>query len=98
MRQIVIKGSHRMPEGALLALNQMFDLSHMAALTDAARRPPALSDPSPLITAGQETWTTTAGAATFTSATAAHQFARYNGTVAVAAEDAKAPVSLAGVL
>ena len=98
MRQIVIKGSHRMPEGALLALNQMFDLSHMAALTDAARRPPALSDPSPLITADQETWKTTAGAATFTSATAAHQFARYNGTVAVAAEDAKAPVSLAGVL
>jgi hypothetical protein len=33
----------------------------------------------------------------YTSATAAHQFARQSGGVAVAAADASAPVSLAGV-
>jgi hypothetical protein len=44
-----------------------------------------------------EEWTTVAGG-TFSSATAAHQSARYNDSVALAAVDAAAPVSLAGVV
>ncbi|MGI8867337.1 MAG: DUF6603 domain-containing protein [Mycobacteriales bacterium] len=93
VRQIVITDTGR-TEFAGLA----FDLSHLAALTDAAAKPPALSDPTPLVSALQETWTTPAGAQVFSSATAAHQFARYNATVAVAAADAAAAVDLVGVL
>jgi hypothetical protein len=72
-------------------------LAHIAALVAAAGRPPALSDGSPLVTAGSETWTATGTAQTFTSATAAHQFVRYHSGVALAATDAAAPVELAGV-
>jgi hypothetical protein len=57
-----------------------------------------LSDPTGLITAGLETWTTVDGAETFTSATAAHQFARYHATPALAAMDVAAPLDLAAVL
>ncbi|MGZ4711266.1 MAG: DUF6603 domain-containing protein, partial [Acidimicrobiales bacterium] len=96
MRQIVIQGGHRHdPVDGIF-----FDLSHIAALTDAARRPPALSDATPLITAAQEVWTAATPTTTelFASATAAHQFARHHDAVAVAEADAAAPVSLAGVL
>jgi hypothetical protein len=66
-------------------------------LIDAARKPPALSDATPLITAKQEVWAVTSAADTFTSATAAHQFVRYHSGVAQASADAAAPLNLAGV-
>jgi hypothetical protein len=94
VHQIVIREKHR----ADAVAGVLFDLSHMAAITAAARRPPALSDASPLVTTLQEAWTTASGADAFTSATAAHQFARYHGTVAVTVSDVKAPVSLMGVI
>jgi hypothetical protein len=66
-----------------------------------SRRPPALSDSAPLVTASRETWATVAsggGTATgYASATAAHQFARQRGGVAIATADANAPVNLAGI-
>jgi hypothetical protein len=97
VRQIVIRAKVRRPEGvgAPLPLGHLFAL---AALTEAAGKPPALSDPTGLITAGLETWTTVDGAETFTSATAAHQFARYHATTALAAMDVAAPLDLAAVL
>jgi hypothetical protein len=49
------------------------------------------------VTATRETWTATGTAEVFTSATAAHQFARYHAGVALAATDAATPVDLAGV-
>jgi len=63
----------------------------------AARRPPALSNPVPHITANREQWTIVAGgrpAPVFDSATAAHQTARITAGVAVAALDASNPVDL----
>jgi hypothetical protein len=94
VRQIVIRyGVPIDPYGGA-----SLDLTLMAALTHAARRPPALSDASPLVTTRRETWTTADGAATFTSASAAHQFARYNATVAVPEADAATAVPMAGVL
>lgn len=94
VHQIVIREKHR----ADPVVGVLFDLSHMAALTAASRRPPALTDASPLVTTLQETWTTASGADAFTSATAAHQFARHHNTVAVAVSDVQAPVSLVGVI
>jgi hypothetical protein len=94
VEQIVILGGKIVrndPDGVRTSL------AHIAALVAAAGRPPALSDGSPLVTAGSETWTATGTAQTFTSATAAHQFVRYHSGVALAATDAAAPVELAGV-
>ena len=93
VRQIVISNGRRIDSHA-----SRFDLSLLAALTVAAGRPPALSDHSPAVTARQETWSTPEKGQVFDSATAAHQFARYHATVAVAAADAADPVDLAGVL
>jgi hypothetical protein len=85
---VEVVGEH-LDVGALVA---------MSAMTDAARRPPVLSDTSALVTAHPEKWATVAGGGeSFDSATAAHQFARYHDTLAVPAVDAAAPVSLAGV-
>jgi hypothetical protein len=73
------------------------DLARTAALVSAARRPPALSNPVPQITANREQWTIVAGgrpAPVFDSATAAHQTARVTAGVAVAALDAANPVDL----
>jgi hypothetical protein len=73
------------------------DLARTAALVSAARRPPALSNPVPHITANREQWTIVAGgrpAPVFDSATAAHQTARITAGVAVAALDASNPVDL----
>lgn len=95
VRQIVIS-SGATAEIAGLRL-EVSALAAMAAMTEAARRPPALSDTSALVTAQPEEWTTVAGGTSFTSATAAHQFARYHDTLAVPAVDAAAPVSLVGV-
>lgn len=96
VKQIVIRGGQVVSDGP----GSAFDLGHLEALTTAARRPPALSDAAPLVTARREAWTAATGVAThgFTSATAAHQFARYHGTVALAKADSDVPVSLAGVL
>jgi hypothetical protein len=93
VQQIVISYGHRSP----LADATFLDVSVMAALTDAARKPPALSDTTPIITVQAEQWASLADGSMFRSATAAHQHARYHGGVAVAAADAAAPVSLAGV-
>jgi hypothetical protein len=93
VKQIVISSGHRSEFTGLF-----FDLSHITALTDAAGKPPALSNSSPLVVAEREAWTIPAGGEVFSSATAAHQFARYAATVAVASADAAAPVDLSGVL
>jgi hypothetical protein len=93
LRQIVIRNRIRHDETSGL----LFDVSHLSALVDAAGKPPALSDTTPLVTVLSETWTTTDGAATFTSATAAHQFARYAATQAVCATDAANPVDLVAI-
>ena len=73
------------------------DLVAMVALVTAAGKPPALSNAAPLVTATQEVWTATSTANTFSSATAAHQFVRYNAGVAQASADAAAPLNMAGV-
>jgi hypothetical protein len=75
----------------------MTKLADIAALVTAAGLPPAVSDIKPIITANQETWRATTTSASFDSATAAHQFVRYNQGIAQASADAAAPVDLAGV-
>ena len=73
------------------------DLTGVAALVNAAGKPPALSNASPLVTATQEVWNATSASGTFASATAAHQHVRYHAGVAQASADAAAPLNLAGV-
>lgn len=73
------------------------DLVAMVALVSAAGKPPALSDAAPLVTAKQEVWAATSTVDAFSSATAAHQFVRYNSGVAQPSADAAAPLNLAGV-
>ena len=72
-------------------------IAAMAQMTGAARRPAALSDTTPLVTASPEQWTAVADGTSHGSATAAHQHARYHGGVAVAGADAADPVSMAGL-
>ena len=91
--QIVI--SNKVVGGALQALS--VNLAGIAALVDAAGKPPALSNATPLINAKQEVWAATSSPEAFPSATAAHQFVRYNAGVAQASADAAAPLNLAGV-
>ncbi|WP_412544410.1 DUF6603 domain-containing protein [Longispora sp. K20-0274] len=71
-------------------------LDHVASLVDAAGKPPALSDTTPLVTALPEAWTATGSP--FANATAAHQHARHHGGVALSVADAANPITLAGVL
>jgi hypothetical protein len=93
VRQIVIRyGNLADPEDG-----KTFNLAGMVAITAAARQPPALSNAAPLVTARTETWTATSSAASFASATAAHQFVRRNAGLAQASADAAAPVDLTGV-
>ena len=73
------------------------DLGAATMLVTAARKPPALSDATPIITATQEEWRATSTLASFASATAAHQFVRYNKGIAQAAADAAKPLNMAGV-
>jgi hypothetical protein len=73
------------------------NLLAMVELVSGARKPPALSDVTPLVTATQETWQATSAPGTFSSATAAHQFVRYHAGIAQASADAAAPLNLAGV-
>ncbi|MCC7124913.1 MAG: hypothetical protein IT178_08695 [Acidobacteria bacterium] len=91
--QIVIRDGVLSVDGE----GQRVSLATTAVLVGAARQAPALSDTSPLVTATQEEWRATSATTTFTSATAAHQFVRYNAGVAQAAADAAAPLNLAGV-
>lgn len=95
MKQIVIRSGVREEFIGLL-----FPLGHIASLVAAAGAPPALSDASPLVSALPEVWASTTSAATeeFASASAAHQFARHNGTVALPLADTSAPVSMVGVV
>jgi hypothetical protein len=96
VRQIVIRSKVR-----LTAVDGLHvDLGDMAALTGAARQPPALSNASAVIEAAQEVWAApvSGGKEVFASATAAHQYARYSSTVAMPLTDLDAPVQLAGVL
>jgi hypothetical protein len=75
-------------------------LGAISALVEAGRLAPALGDTVALVSAVRESWAVvgSGGAeATHDSATAAHQFARVGGMVAVASADAAAPVDLAGV-
>jgi Family of unknown function (DUF6603) len=94
VRQIVIIGGKVIDDkeggtsGSLLAA---------VLLIDAAYKPPALSNATPLITAKQELWTATSTPDKFASATAAHQFVRYHSGIAQASADAAAPLNLAGV-
>jgi hypothetical protein len=92
--QIVIKEHEQVAS----ALGKTLLLNHIGDLVGAASRPPALSDAGPLVTALAAEWTTTGSGATYSSATAAHQAARYGDGVAVVAADASDPVDLAGVL
>jgi len=77
------------------------DVAWLTELVMSSRRGPALSDATPLVTATREEWATVVpwggSSKGYTSATTAHQFARQQGGVAVAAADADATVSLAGV-
>lgn len=93
VRQIVI--SDGAPDNGVFG--KLVDLASIVALVKAAGKAPALSDATAMVTARQEIWTATSSASTFASATAAHQFVRYNAGVAQASADAAAPVSLAGV-
>lgn len=72
------------------------DVSLTTALVRGARLPPTLSDPTPQLVAGHESWVVLGGPAA-TSATAAHQEARQSGSVAVAAADAANPVDLSAL-
>jgi hypothetical protein len=92
--QIVIRYGVMSVEGE----GQPVGLAAASALVSAAGKRPALSDAAALVTATQEEWTATSTAATFASASAAHQFVRYNKGVAQAAADAASPLNLAGVL
>ncbi|SEF01887.1 hypothetical protein SAMN05519104_7799 [Rhizobiales bacterium GAS188] len=93
VRQIVIRNGHMTdPEDG-----KTLDLASMVAITTAAGKPPALSNAAPLVTAKTETWTATGSAASFASATAAHQFVRRHAGVAQASADAAAPVDMTGV-
>lgn len=73
------------------------DLGAAAGLVVAARRPPALGDATPILTAQLETWRATGAPTVFTSASAAHQFVRYNGGIAQPSADAAAPLDLTGI-
>jgi hypothetical protein len=95
---IVIVGGSRV--GRLAAL--VTDLGAISKLVTGSRAAPALSDPSPLIVAGLEQWSVIGGfggSGPYLSATAAHQYARQNGTgaTAVSVHDASAAVDLSGV-
>lgn len=92
VKQIVISNGNKLDVRGI-SLN----LVDVVALVSAAGKPPALSDATPLITATQEVWRASSSMTEFASATAAHQFVRYNNGIAQAAADAAAPLSLAGV-
>jgi hypothetical protein len=94
IEQIVIKNRNL----AARYLNaKQVNLVAMAALVTAAGRPPALSNAKSLVTANQEIWTATGAPGNFASATAAHQFVRYQSGVAQPVADAAKPLNLAGV-
>ena len=77
------------------------DLTNVAGIVHASRRPPELSNAAALVNAQRENWSVVGpglAATTFDSATAAYQSARDTpGAIAVAELDASRPVDLAGV-
>ncbi|WP_331758663.1 hypothetical protein OG225_41010 (plasmid) [Nocardia sp. NBC_01377] len=73
------------------------DLARLATMVVAARAEPALSDPTPVLSAVREQWVEVGTGTMHQSATAAHEFAR-GSTVAVAAADLAEPVDLTGVM
>jgi len=73
-------------------------LAAASTLVIAAGQLPALSNTTALVTAKQEEWMATSATTTFASASAAHQFVRYNKGVAQAAAEAAAPLDLTAVL
>jgi len=83
--------------GGTKAEGRLVDLVDMVAIVSSARRGPALSDATPLLTAAHEVWAATSTADAFSSATAAHQFVRYHAGIAQASADAKVPVNTTGV-
>src|SRR4051794_35451367 len=62
------------PEAAFASIG--FDLSHVAELVLAARRPPALSEMAPLVVAHEQRWRVSGPFPDFDNATAAHQLSR----------------------
>ena len=98
VQQIVIRTDAPAVQVPLLE-GDHFELAHLSDLIAAAAAPPATSPGAPLVTALPEEWMTVSPGTVGNhgNATAAHQSARYGGGVAVAAQDAVAPVSLAGV-
>jgi hypothetical protein len=96
LRQVVLRTGGGRVE--LLAAT-LPDLTGVSAIVAAASAGPALSDQVPVLTAVREGWTVLgAGSGSFASATAAHEFARGAGGVAVPKVDQVEPVALAGVL
>lgn len=101
--QVVI--DTRLPKPNLAARNGvLLDLKYHGTMVEAARAEPALSDPSPVLSATRELWTAVGSNAVFQSATAAHEFARDESTrtkrttVAVPRVDLDESVVLTGVL
>ena len=92
--QIVIRYGVMSVEGE----GQPVGLAAASTLVIAAGQLPALSNTTALVTAKQEEWMATSATTTFTSASAAHQFVRYNKGVAQAAAEAAAPLDLTAVL
>src|SRR5262249_44567484 len=79
------------------AIAKLINLAEIPPLVTAGGRLPSLSDAPPLITATQEAWRATSTPGSFDSATAAHQFVRYNKGIAQPSADAAAPLDLVGV-
>jgi hypothetical protein len=101
--QIVIDTRH--PELHLIAVEGvLLDLMGAAAMIQAARDTPAVSDPTPVLSYAREQWTAIGTGNVLNSATAAHEFARDQSrrakqvTVAVPVADLDQPVVLAGVV
>lgn len=94
VEQLVIIGGAPLGVGVNAKLTALKGIS---TLVTAAGQAPALSNATPMIVATSETWTASSTPETFTSATAAHQFARYNKGIALAATDVAAAVSLVGI-
>ncbi len=96
VRQIVIdmrSGTVSLPAGGM-----MMDLGQVGAMISAARAAPALSSETPVLSANRESWVEMGTGNVHPSATAALEFGRLNGTIAIPVSDLDQPVALAGVM
>jgi hypothetical protein len=94
-----VRGEAVVPLG-LFALEVLALPGVLLAMIAARDSTPALSDRSPLVSAGDESWLTSSDGAAWPSATAAHQAVRTGGdpsAFAVAEKDFAGPVVLAGL-